>query len=110
MNTSTSCSKPAAYIGILDIAGHGNPFFNKVSAMWSIVIILFLYFRIESNLHGPNTFDQLCINYVNEKFQQFFIQRVLIREKQWYDKERLDAPFVPFLDNCDIIGKATVIF
>lgn len=110
LNISIPSSKPTAYIGILDIAGHGIPFFTKAYVIWSIVIFLFVYFRIESNLHDPNTFDQLCINYVNEKFQQFFIQRVLIREKQWYDKERLDVPFVPFLDNCDIIGKAAFIF
>lgn len=52
----------------------------------------------------PSSFDQLCINYVNESVQQFFVQRILCVEKEWYDKESIDVPFVPFFDNCVIIG------
>lgn len=51
-----------------------------------------------------NSFDQLCINYINERFQQYFIELMLKREKQWYDREGLDVPFVPFFDNSHIIG------
>lgn len=65
----------------------------------------FSVFRFaESKKDVPNSFDQLCINYVNEHVQQFFIQRILRREKEWYDKEKIDVPFVPFLDNYGIIG------
>lgn len=60
--------------------------------------------HIESKENASNSFDQLCINYVNEQFQQFFTQRVLNEEKEWYEKEKIDVPFVPFFDNCGIIG------
>lgn len=51
-----------------------------------------------------NNFDQLCINYVNENFQHLFVERMLIDEKIWYEKDGLDVPFVPFFDNTDILG------
>lgn len=52
-----------------------------------------------------NTFDQLCINYSNERVQNFFVDRMLLREKEYYDNQCLNIPFVPFLDNSLIIGK-----
>lgn len=60
----------------------------------------------ESRDNGVNTFDQLCINYVNEKLQNLFIQLILIKEREYYDKEKLDIPFVPFFDNSHIVGES----
>lgn len=51
-----------------------------------------------------NTFDQLCINYTNERLQNFFVEIMLSKEKQWYEQQSLKVPFVPFFDNASIIG------
>lgn len=51
-----------------------------------------------------NTFDQLCINYGNERLQIFFVKLKLSEEKQWYDTQGLDIPFVEYFDNSHIIG------
>lgn len=65
------------YIGILDIAG-------------------FEYFR-------HNSFEQFCINYCNEKLQQFFNQRVLKDEQELYVKESIKFKQVEYIDNQDCI-------
>lgn len=51
-----------------------------------------------------NTFDHLCINYSNERLQKIFVDRMLSEEKQWYEDQELDIPFVQFFDNSQIIG------
>ncbi|CAL8140875.1 unnamed protein product [Orchesella dallaii] len=65
------------YIGVLDIAG-------------------FEYFTI-------NSFEQFCINYCNEKLQQFFNERVLSDEQNLYEKEQLGVPKIEYIDNSDCI-------
>jgi len=69
--------KSVNYIGILDIAG-------------------FEYFR-------HNSFEQFCINYCNEKLQQFFNQRVLKDEQELYVKESIKFKEVDYVDNQDCI-------
>jgi myosin-6 len=69
--------KSVNFIGILDIAG-------------------FEYFR-------HNSFEQFCINYCNEKLQQFFNQRVLTDEQELYVKESIKFKEVEFVDNQDCI-------
>lgn len=39
--------------------------------------------------------------------QHFFVNLIIIKEKKWYEKERLEIPFVPFFNNVDIVGKYT---
>lgn len=65
------------YIGVLDIAG-------------------FEFFEV-------NSFEQFCINYCNEKLQQFFNQRILKEEQALYDKEGLGVKNVTYVDNQDCI-------
>ena len=61
-------------------------------------------FRSEYFTEANNTFDQLCMNYINERIQNLFVDIMLKKEKQWYDSQSLDVPFVEFFDNTDIIG------
>ena len=77
INMSIPFEKSAYYIGILDIAG-------------------FEYFTV-------NSFEQFCINYCNEKLQQFFNQRILKDEQDLYEKEGLGVKKISFVDNQDCI-------
>ncbi|XP_016140310.1 myosin VIb isoform X1 [Sinocyclocheilus grahami] len=65
------------FIGVLDIAG-------------------FEYFE-------HNSFEQFCINYCNEKLQQFFNERILKAEQELYQKEGLGVNEVHYVDNQDCI-------
>ena len=77
INMSIPFQSSAYYIGVLDIAG-------------------FEYFAI-------NSFEQFCINYCNEKLQQFFNQRILKDEQDLYEKEGLGVKKISFSDNQDCI-------
>lgn len=53
-----------------------------------------------------NSFEQLCINYVNEKLQQIFIQLTLKAEQDEYAKEQIKWTPITYFDNkivCDLI-------
>uniref|UniRef100_A0A4W5RN38 Unconventional myosin-VI n=1 Tax=Hucho hucho TaxID=62062 RepID=A0A4W5RN38_9TELE len=65
------------FIGVLDIAG-------------------FEYFE-------HNSFEQFCINYCNEKLQQFFNKRILKEEQELYQREGLGVNEVHYVDNQDCI-------
>lgn len=52
-----------------------------------------------------NSFEQFCINYCNEKLQQFFNERILKYEQDLYARESLNVPKISYVDNQDCIGK-----
>lgn len=88
INKSIPFKASSYYIGVLDIAG-------------------FEYFTV-------NSFEQFCINYCNEKLQQFFNERILKDEQELYQREGLKVRKIEFVDNQDCIdlieGKGTGIF
>ena len=86
INEGLSCNDPDAYtIGVLDI--YGFEIFHK------------------------NGFEQLCINYVNEKLQQIFIQLTLKAEQEEYGKEGIPWENIDYFNNkicCDLIESKRV--
>ncbi|XP_056632356.1 myosin heavy chain 95F isoform X2 [Diorhabda sublineata] len=77
INKSIPFQASTYYIGVLDIAG-------------------FEFFTV-------NSFEQFCINYCNEKLQQFFNDMILKAEQELYKREGLNVPEIQFVDNQDCI-------
>ncbi|WKX91079.1 hypothetical protein Q1695_009708 [Nippostrongylus brasiliensis] len=77
INKSIPFEKSVSYIGVLDIAG-------------------FEFFEV-------NSFEQFCINYCNEKLQNFFNERILKQEQELYADEGLNVPRIEYSDNHDCI-------
>lgn len=57
-------------------------------------------------IFDKNSFEQLCINYVNEKLQQIFIQLTLKTEQEEYAREQITWTPINYFDNkvvCELI-------
>mmetsp|Transcript_4423 Transcript_4423/g.6614 ORF Transcript_4423/g.6614 Transcript_4423/m.6614 type:complete len:1127 (-) Transcript_4423:97-3477(-) len=58
-------------------------------------------------IFGFNSFEQLCINFVNERLQQIFIELTLKAEQEEYEAEGIPWKQIKYYDNkpiCDLIG------
>ena len=51
-----------------------------------------------------NSFEQLCINYANERLQQYFNYNIFKLEQEEYKNELVNFDYVEFKDNNDIIN------
>ncbi|TKR57736.1 hypothetical protein L596_030397 [Steinernema carpocapsae] len=57
-------------------------------------------------IFGTNSFEQLCINYCNEKLQQLFIDLVLRQEQEEYQREGIKWKKIDYFNNkiiCDLV-------
>ena len=77
VNMSVPGEDAARFIGILDISGF--------------------------EIFYKNSFEQFCINYANERIQQYFNQSLLQQEQETYELEGLRFRKVEYEDNQDII-------
>ncbi|CAM9168994.1 unnamed protein product, partial [Laminaria digitata] len=80
VNLSIECATKGLTMGILDIYGF--------------------------EIFDSNDFEQFCINYVNEKLQQYFIDHTIRAEQQDYEAEGVEWEHVDYFNNktvCDMI-------
>lgn len=63
-----------------------------------------MHFVIFSECFPKNSFEQICINFVNEKIRQFSTNRLIKEEMDWYENDGIKIPQIDFLDNRNVIG------
>lgn len=103
----------ASFIGILDIAGFEIFAMNRYGIRFFLLVIVvlpqFSLISIEQkwinlikfqaySLYSSSScsFEQLCINYTNEKLQQLFNHTMFILEQEEYQREGIEWKFIDF--------------
>ena len=94
----------AIYFNLFDwIVERVNMSLKARGAMANSIGILDIY---GFEIFERNSFEQLCINYVNEKLQQIFIQLTLRTEQEEYAREQIKWTPIKYFDNkvvCELI-------
>jgi myosin-1 len=89
-------------MGLLDIYGFEIMQHNRFSMMHCVllctVIALYVPEHIMCAPHA-RSFEQLCINYCNEKLQQVFVELTLKQEQEEYAREGVQWEAVDYFDN-----------
>jgi myosin-1 len=92
------------YFNMFDwIVGRVNQSLKARGSMAYSIGILDIY---GFEIFEKNSFEQLCINYVNEKLQQIFIQLTLKAEQEEYAREQIQWTPIKYFDNkvvCELI-------
>ncbi|XP_024920049.1 myosin-16-like isoform X3 [Cynoglossus semilaevis] len=103
------------FIGVLDIAGFEIFEVGSAEERYKYAVEVekkkIHTFHLSVQL---NSFEQLCINFTNEKLQQFFNHHMFVLEQEEYKKEGIDWVFIDFgldLQACiDLLEKPMGIF
>ncbi|CAD6573520.1 MAG: class II myosin, partial [Tremellales sp. Tagirdzhanova-0007] len=78
------------------IVGRVNVSMKPKAATEFVIGVLDIY---GFEIFQDNSFEQLCINYVNEKLQQIFIELTLKAEQEEYVREQIKWTPIKFFDN-----------
>lgn len=80
INSSSEGENDGEYIGVLDMAGF---------EMMMVECNRYVEFSTLSSFQ-INSFEQLCINYTNERLQQLFNHYMFVKERKEYEDEGIE--------------------